>query len=60
MNQTDARYEDPLIDEVRARRKALLQSCDNDLNKLLQRIEQLQRRHPEKLSDRRKRAIRSA
>jgi len=44
---------DPLIDEVRARRRELLASCGNDLNRLLERIEELQRQHPDKMSDHR-------
>ena len=53
MMQAGEHEGDPLIDEVRARRRALLESCGNDLNRLLERIEQLQRQHPEKLVDRR-------
>jgi hypothetical protein len=44
---------DPLIDEVRARRRELMESCGNDLNRLLDRIDELQRQHPDKLSDHR-------
>lgn len=45
---------DPLIDEVRARRRALLASYGDDLNRLLDRIDELQRQHPGKLSDHRR------
>jgi len=53
MSRTEERTSDPLIDDVRLRRRALLESCGNDLNRLLERIEQLQRQHPEKLVDHR-------
>jgi hypothetical protein len=53
MTQPEEPVGDPLIDEVRSRRRALLASCGNDLNRLLERIEQLQRQHPGKMVDRR-------
>ncbi len=59
MNPPTPQHEDPLIDEVRARRKALLESCNNDLHELLRRIDNLQRQHPEKLVHRRKHVTRS-
>ena len=45
---------DPLIDEVRARRRELLQSYGNDLDKLFKAIRQLEAQHPEKVVDRRR------
>ena len=53
MSSTEERTSDPLIDDVRSRRRELLASCGNDLNVLLERIESLQRQHPEKLVERR-------
>lgn len=53
MTDTDKPAGDPLIDEVRTRRRELMASCGNDLNRLLERIEQLQRQHPAKLTDHR-------
>ena len=46
---------DPLIDEVRQRRRNLLARYDNDLRKLLQAIQELQAQHPEQLRDFRRR-----
>ena len=42
---------DPLIDEVRQRRRELYASCDNDLNKLAEAIRRVEAEHPEKLKD---------
>jgi hypothetical protein len=42
---------DPLIDEVRQRRRELYASCDNDLNKLAEAIRRVEAEHPEKLRD---------
>ena len=42
---------DPLIDEVRQRRRELFASCDNDLNKLAEAIRRVEAEHPEKLKD---------
>lgn len=53
MTQSEERIGDPLIDEVRSRRRALFASCGDDLNRLLERVEELQRQHPEKLVDHR-------
>lgn len=53
MTQPEGLTADLLIDEVRSRRRALLTSCGDDLNVLLERIESLQRQHPEKLVERR-------
>ena len=57
---TRQEYVDPLIDEVRQRRRGLLSSCHDDLGELLLRIQEQQRLHPEKIEDRRaRRAIRT-
>jgi hypothetical protein len=40
---------DPLIDEVRERRRQLWAHYDNDLNKVDEAIKRLQAQHPEKL-----------
>ena len=45
---------DPLIDEVRERRRQLWAEYDNDLNKVYEAIKRLQAEHPEKMVDRRK------
>ena len=45
---------DPLIDEVRERRRQLWAEYDNDLNKVYEAIKRLQAEHPEKMIDRRK------
>ena len=48
---TDPDTNDPLIDEVRQRRRELYASCDNDLNKLAEAIRWVEAEHPEKLKD---------
>ncbi|MBI1852455.1 MAG: hypothetical protein HYR85_19105 [Planctomycetes bacterium] len=45
---------DPFMDEVRARRKLLMEQHGNDLSSLCKSIERLQREHPEKVKDRRR------
>ncbi len=45
---------DPLIDEVRGRRRELYARYGNDLNKVAEAIRELQSRHPEKVVNRRK------
>ena len=52
MSPTDEPYADPLIDEVRERRRELFAECDNDLNKLLELIEDRQKRRPDMIVDR--------
>jgi len=47
-------HPDPLIDEVRERRRQIWEECGQDFNKLLERIQRLQAQHPEKLVDPRK------
>ncbi len=45
---------DPLIDEVRQRRRELFQALGGDLDKLGEAIERIQAEHPEKVVDLRK------
>ena len=45
---------DPLIDEVRGRRRELCAKYGNDLHKLCEAIRALEARHPEKVIDRSK------
>jgi hypothetical protein len=47
-------YPDPLIDEVRRRRRDLYARYGNDLRKVGEAIRQLQAQHPEKVFNRRK------
>jgi len=47
----DADMNDPLIDEVRQRRREMMQEYDNDLNKLFEEIQRRQAEHPEKYVD---------
>ena len=42
---------DPLIDEVRRRRRELYATCGNDLNKLAEVIQRIQAEQPEKCVD---------
>ncbi len=44
-------YPDPLIDEVRQRRRDLFADYDNDPQKLFEAIRRLQDEHPEKVID---------
>ena len=41
---------DPLIDEVRERRRQVWAKYDHDLTKVFEAIKQLQAQHPEKLA----------
>ena len=50
MNDT-TQSSDPLIDEVRRRRRDLFADCDNDPQKLFEAIRRLQAEHPEKVID---------
>ena len=50
MNDTP-QLSDPLIDEVRRRRRDLFADCDNDPQKLFEAIRRLQAEHPEKVLD---------
>jgi len=45
---------DPLIDEVRARRREVFEDCGRDLDKLAEAIRRIEAEHPEKVVDRRK------
>ncbi len=42
---------DPLIDEVRARRSAVLAALGNDLQRYFEAIRELEAQHPEKVGD---------
>ena len=55
MTRKEDEYSDPLIDEVRERRKLLLARHGNDLARFHEAILALQAEHPEKVIDRRKR-----
>jgi len=46
---------DPLIDEVRQRRRELSERYGNDLGRLCEVLQQMQAEHPERLTDRRPR-----
>jgi len=54
MNAGNKDHPDPLIDEVRERRRQIWEECGQDFEKLLERIQRLQAEHPEKLVDPRK------
>ena len=60
MIRHDEPYPDPLIDEVRERRRALFADLGNDLRKLFEAVRRRQARHPEKIVDRRKGPRRAA
>lgn len=59
MNDREKTFSDPLIDEVRQRRRELFQDMGGDLKKLTAAIERLQAEHPEKVVDLRKRRLRT-
>ena len=42
-------HSDPLIDEVRAIRKAISDQFDNDVDRLCEHLRQLERQHPDRL-----------
>ena len=42
---------DPLINEVRNRRREMMEKYDNDLHKLFEEIQRRQAEHPEKYVD---------
>jgi len=54
MNAEKKDHPDPLIDEVRERRREIWEECGHDFEKLLERIQRLQAEHPEMLVDPRK------
>ncbi len=54
MSTPNKSYTDPLIDEVRQRRRELLARYDNDLGKLFEAIRKIQSEHPEKVRDHRR------
>ncbi len=51
MSDETESYADPLIDEVRQRRRELFAEHGNDLRRLGQAIQRLQAKHPEKVVD---------
>lgn len=54
MARETKKHSDPLIDEVRERRRQLWEECGRDFNRLLEMIRRIQAEHPEKIVDRRK------
>ena len=46
MNAGNKDHPDPLIDEVRERRRQIWEECGHDFEKLLERIQRLQAEHP--------------
>ena len=54
MSTTNKTNPDPLIDEVRQRRRELYARYGNDLKKLGEAIQQMQAQHPDQITDRRK------
>ena len=54
MNTTNHSSPDPLIDEVRQRRRELYARYGNNLKKLGEAIQQIQAEHPDQIIDRRK------
>ncbi len=56
MGQEENTFMDPLIDEVRERRRRLLAEHGNDIEKLYETIRMLQSEHPQKVKDRRRAA----
>lgn len=51
MSDTVPSYADPLIDEVRRRRRDLFTDYDKDPQKLFEAIRRLQAQHPDKVID---------
>ncbi len=47
MNEKKEQLDDPLIDEVRERRRQLSSRYDNDLLELFKAIQELQKKHPQ-------------
>ena len=43
------RRADPLIDEIRAIRREIVERCDNDLDKLCDLMQDLEREHPDRV-----------
>jgi hypothetical protein len=54
MTTVPREHPDPLIDEVRQRRRELMARYGNDLSKLLAAVQERQAQHPELIGDRRK------
>jgi hypothetical protein len=60
MTPSGPAHEDPLIDEVRQRRRELLAAHGDDLQRLGEAIRRREAEHPEKMVDRRRRKAREA
>ena len=54
MTMNSKRHPDPLIDEVRERRRQIWEECDHDFDKLLEMLRRFQSEHPGPIVDRRK------
>ena len=48
----NASPEDPLIDELREIRRKICEDFDNNVDKLCDHLQELERRHPKRLIDR--------
>ncbi|MCK4340823.1 MAG: hypothetical protein KAY37_03775 [Phycisphaerae bacterium] len=59
MTQQAGPPSDPLIEEVRDRRRRLYVACGQNLQKLAEAIQRREAEHPEKVVDRRKRAAKA-
>jgi hypothetical protein len=53
MAETHGDYSDPLIDEVREVRRAVIGECGNDLRKLVEDLRKIERAEPERVVRRR-------
>ena len=49
VSQASDRPSDPLIDEVRAIRRAISEQFGNDVDRLCEHLRELERQHPERL-----------
>ena len=41
--------EDPIVEEVHRIRERIMDECENDLDKVFDRIQELEKKHPERL-----------
>ncbi len=55
MTTTQPSYRDPLIDEVRERKRRLFAQHGDDLDRLVDAVMKRQEQHPEKIIDHRRR-----
>ena len=55
-SQSANAYPDPLIDEIRAIRKAISDQFDNDVDRLCEHLRQLERQHQGRLVENKKEA----